>query len=99
MASVELIFKLIICHLFGDYPLQIDYIAQTKGKNWYHLIVHCILYCVPFYYFFGLNSQLILIFISHIIIDALKARYNVISYRFDQILHYAVLSVYFVGGV
>lgn len=32
---------IILCHLMGDYVLQCDFIAQTKGKNWYHLFVHC----------------------------------------------------------
>lgn len=93
---IDLIIKLIFCHLLGDYPLQIDYIAQTKGKNWYHLLVHCSLYCLPFYWFFGLNWQLLVIFISHVIVDALKARYKKINYLTDQILHYAVMIVYLV---
>ena len=96
MTIVETIFKLIICHLLGDYPLQIDYIARTKGENWYHLIVHCLLYCVPFYLCFGFNSQLLLIFLSHIVIDALKTRYKKISYLTDQIAHYGVLVIYFI---
>ena len=42
------LFILVICHLIGDYFLQSDFIAKTKGQNWYHLFVHCILYVVPF---------------------------------------------------
>lgn len=45
---IEIIYKLIICHLIGDYVLQNDFIAKTKGENWYHLLVHCLLYSVPF---------------------------------------------------
>lgn len=45
----ETLFKLVMCHLVGDYVLQIDFIAKTKGENWYHLLVHCLLYCLPFY--------------------------------------------------
>lgn len=41
----ETLFKLVMCHLVGDYVLQIDFIAKTKGENWYHLLV----YCLPFY--------------------------------------------------
>lgn len=40
---------IVLCHLIGDYVLQCDFIAQTKGKNWYHLFVHCALYCIPLY--------------------------------------------------
>ena len=28
---------LVFCHLVGDYVLQNDFIAKTKGSNWYHL--------------------------------------------------------------
>lgn len=40
---------LVFCHLVGDYVLQNDFIAKNKGSNWYHLFVHCALYCLPFY--------------------------------------------------
>lgn len=91
----ELALKIIFCHLVGDHVLQLDHIANTKGKNWYHLWVHCILYILPFYVVFGYNWQLHVIFVSHIIIDALKARYNKINYMTDQILHYIFALIYF----
>lgn len=93
----KLIFILVVCHLIGDYCLQSDFIAKTKGQNWYHLFVHCVLYIVPFYIVFGWCWQLGIMFISHIIVDPLKARYHKISYLMDQIIHYAVMSVYFIG--
>ncbi len=96
MPIIELIVKLIFCHLVGDYPLQIDYIAKTKGENWYHLLVHCFLYVVPFYWLFGWNWQLLVVLVSHFVIDSLKARYKKINYITDQLLHYAVLMVYFI---
>lgn len=91
---IKLIITLIFCHLVGDYVLQNDFIAKTKGENWYHLIVHCILYCLPFFVLFGLTWQLSFIFITHMIIDPLKARYNKINYVTDQLLHYIVMLVY-----
>jgi len=96
MSIIELFFKLIVCHLLGDYFLQVDYIAKTKGENWYHLLVHCFLYVLPFYWLFGLNWQMVVILVSHFVIDVLKARYKKISYITDQILHYAMLMVYFI---
>lgn len=88
---------LIMCHLIGDYVLQNDFIAKTKGENWYHLFVHCVLYCVPFMIvdIFSLTG-IILLFITHIIIDPLKARYNKITYTQDQLLHYAVIAILFI---
>ena len=86
--------KVIACHLIGDYVLQIDFIANTKGKNWYHLFVHCFTYCIPFYLVFGFNWKLVFVFTTHLVIDALKARYNKINYTTDQVLHYLVGMIY-----
>lgn len=86
--------KIIVCHLIGDYVLQSDFIAQTKGKSWYHLFVHCFLYCIPFAIVFGIDGRIITIFATHMIIDAGKARYNVIPYAVDQMVHYIVGLIY-----
>ena len=56
--NLHTIVLVVLCHLIGDYVLQCDFIAQTKGKNWYHLFVHCALYCVPFLIAFGWTWQL-----------------------------------------
>lgn len=93
---LELLIKLIFCHLIGDYVLQIDFIAKTKGDNFYHLLVHCFLYCVPFYLFFGADWRLLIVLITHIVIDIMKARYKKINYITDQILHYIVMLIYFI---
>lgn len=90
---IEIIFKTIICHLLGDYILQSDFIAKTKGANWYHLFVHSMLYIFPFYLFFGFNIDLALLFLSHFVIDAGKARFNKISYAHDQLLHYMMAII------
>ena len=96
MSILRQIFLLIICHLLGDYVLQCDFIAKTKGDNWYHLLVHCFLYVVPFYFVFGWSWHLLFLLWSHIPIDSLKARWKKISYTTDQVLHYLMLAVYFI---
>jgi hypothetical protein len=68
--------------------LQTDFIAKTKGENWYHLFVHSALYVVPFYVAFGFGWRLLILFVSHMIIDPLKARWNKIDYACDQYCHY-----------
>ena len=88
------IIYLILCHLVGDYVLQCDFIAKTKGSNLYHLFVHCALYCLPFVLLYGIDWKIGVLFASHIIIDVLKARFNKISYIIDQILHYIVLFIF-----
>jgi hypothetical protein len=92
----ELIYKLIFCHLIGDYVLQIDYIAKTKGENMYHLLVHCFLYAVPFYITFGYDVRIPIIITTHIVSDMLKARYKAINYVTDQVLHYLVMLIYLI---
>ena len=92
---MELIYKLIVCHFIGDYVLQNDFLAKTKAVNWWHLIAHCFLYSLPFYFAFGWTWQLLAIIATHIFIDSMKARYNKIGYLADQILHIAVLASYF----
>ena len=82
---------LVMCHCIGDYVLQIDFIAKTKGKNWYHLFVHVVLYCVPFAVCYGIDWRLLIVGISHLIVDALKARYHKINYILDQVIHYITL--------
>ena len=93
---LELLFKLVLCHLVGDYVLQIDFIAKSKGNNVYHLLVHCLLYCLPFYIAFGFVWQLIPLLLLHIVIDTLKARYKVMPYWLDQVLHYLTCLVYLI---
>lgn len=93
---METLFKLIICHLIGDYVLQSNFLATTKGQNFYHLFVHCFLYIVPFYFMFGLTWQLSILFTAHMLVDALKAKYGTINYVCDQIIHYICLGIYFI---
>lgn len=95
MEYMNKVILLVFCHLIGDYVLQSDFIAKTKGSNWYHLFIHCALYCLPFYLVFGLTWQLGVVFLTHCIIDPLKARYQKISYVTDQVLHYFISLVYF----
>lgn len=83
---------LIMCHLVGDYVLQNDFIAKTKGDNDYHLFVHCLLYCLPFMLFMS-GWRIVLLLVSHVIIDSLKAKFNKITYAQDQLYLYLVLFI------
>ena len=94
--TIELLLKLVFCHLVGDYVLQCDFIAKTKGENWYHLFVHCVLYCLPFQICFGTDWRLLVLLVTHLIVDALKARYKKISYTQDQVIHYITMLIYLV---
>ena len=88
---------LIFCHIIGDYLFQPRFIANTKGSSWYHMFIHCVLYIVPFWFFFGFNWQLGVVFVTHVIVDAMKARWGLIGYFSDQLSHYGVLFLYVPG--
>ena len=90
---------LVFCHLIGDYVLQSDFLATTKGKNWYHLIVHCALYCMPFTVVFGITWHIGVLLATHIVVDAMKARYGVLSYIGDQAFHYLILLFMNLSGM
>ena len=72
----HLIIILIMCHLFVDYVLQSNFIAQTKGDNIYHLIVHCALYTLPFLIVFGFVWQTLFIFIVYFFVFSFFSFFN-----------------------
>ena len=89
---------LVLCHLVGDYVLQSDYIARTKGENWYHLFVHAVLYSVPFIAVYGTSKAAYYLALDHAVIDALKARYKIIGYAADQAAHYLSILLFVAHG-
>lgn len=89
----DYIVRLIMCHFIGDYFLQSDYLGLNKGKDWYIMLAHCILYSVPFYFICGFTIyQFLFLVATHLIIDSIKARYKLITISQDQILHFIVLA-------
>lgn len=93
---MEKLLELIFCHFIGDYFLQTDYLAANKGQDFYIMLAHCILYCAPFYLLFGCVYQLAYIFLVHLIVDTLKARYKMFGLATDQLLHLLAMLLYLV---
>lgn len=87
-------YKLLAAHMLGDYVLQTDFLARTKGESWWHLLAHCVTYTVPFAIAFGIDWRVAWLLATHIVIDALKARWNKISYAQDQVAHIVAMAVY-----
>lgn len=101
-------------HMVGDYLFQTEYLARNKGSSNYILLAHCVLYTFGVF-FTGLIIYeirlsflaLVILLISHIIIDYIKARGISTKYIgeekalfLDQTLHYLVLlSIYCFSGV
>jgi hypothetical protein len=72
----------LLCHLFGDYLLQSDWMAQNKTKEFWPAWVHAWVYTVCFFplYLHARHPQLCLlvIFGTHFLIDRYRlARYVV----------------------
>lgn len=86
----EKLYILLLCHMIGDYVLQTDFLAKTKGENWWHLTVHSFLYSLPFYICYGMDLRIWTLIYTHFVTDMLKARYNGINYLQDQIIHIAI---------
>lgn len=93
---LEKIVQLIFCHLLGDYFLQTENLSKRKSEDWYHMFIHCALYSLPFYICFGFVWQLAVIFVSHMIVDSLKAVYHITNKTQDQVIHYLILPIYFI---
>ena len=90
----ETIIWIIICHCLGDFFFQTEFLSLNKGQNNYLLFVHCVTYCVPYILKFGLSWKICLIFIVHFCTDLSKAKYDLISFETDQIIHYLFALVF-----
>ena len=84
------------CHFFGDYVLQIDFIAKTKASNPWHMLAHCVLYTVPFAVVFGIDWRIWWVLLTHLAIDELKANGR-IGYVLDQAGHLLAALPYMWG--
>jgi len=95
---MENVLWILLGHYICDYPLQSDFLAQTKGKYFYSLLAHSIIYglgmalTLKLLGVFAVWKAIILI-ISHIIIDYKKVtaknkNLTLTTYLYiDQALH------------
>lgn len=73
----------IVCHIFGDYFLQSDWMATKKAKQSSACLVHAIFYTVPFLIITQNWLPLLLIGGTHFIIDRFSlAKYLVYAHNF-----------------
>lgn len=95
---LESILWVTLAHYIADYPLQSDFLAQTKGKYFYSLLAHSVIYgltislCFKLLGVFDLWKAFTLV-VSHIAIDYKKATNKdkgkaLTTYLYiDQLLH------------
>lgn len=72
------IIYMLFAHYVLDYPLQGEFLAQTKGKYWYSLLAHSLIYALGMTICFKLIGvfaiwKVAILLISHYIIDYNKA--------------------------
>lgn len=87
--------QLIMCHMLGDYFLTDQELNDMKSERIYGMIVHCVLYCVPFAFCFGFLWQTYALCATHFVIDELRER-DRLSFAVDQGLHFAALLIYLI---
>ena len=82
MTFVLFVWYMIFAHYIGDYVLKSEYLSLTKGKEWYNMLVHCILYTgsvgwvlIGWTRYDGFPYMgMAVLFVSHWIIDSWKCR-------------------------
>jgi len=91
---INLFFFYVALHFIADFPFQGDWLGVNKGKSWELMFYHCLIYSGTFIVF-GKVSLLVafILFITHLLIDPLKARYKIIKpIWLDQLLHIIVIG-------
>lgn len=109
MSFLSVLLMWFSCHLIGDFAFQSTWMVEYKGKSWEILAYHSLTYTAPFViagFFFGHASQIEIhpiayatLLVTHIFIDAAKARWKYIkSIWVDQLLHGFVIVSLLVTG-
>ena len=101
---IEKFLFLLACHFLADFAFQSAYLAEKKATSTEHLLYHGAQYTATFIVFVAIASTvlpfpsavplfpILLLFFSHILIDALKARIKLIKpIWLDQLLHISIL--------
>lgn len=85
-------------HFIADFPFQSEWLGVNKGENWELMVYHCLIYAGTFAVFAHFSALcVLLLFLSHLVIDPLKARYGYIKHIWaDQLLHVLVLLVFWI---
>lgn len=61
--------EIVLAHMIGDYLIQSDWMALEKTKKWVPAITHGITYTLPFLFITLSIPALLVICVTHIIID------------------------------
>lgn len=85
-------------HFIGDFAFQSEWMASQKGSSWELNAYHAATYTAAMLMASGIGgfylspAILALFFVSHFLIDPLKARWNIVKHIWlDQSLHFLVI--------
>lgn len=76
---IKSILWVLLAHYILDYPLQSDFLARTKGKYFYSLLAHSVIYGLGMAFVFHLMGcnyielKALMLVSSHLAIDYIKA--------------------------
>ena len=99
------LFTLIWMHFLADFVLQSDKMAINKSKEKKWLLIHCVIYGLPFL-FFGWRFSLLCV-TSHFVVDFVTSRITsklwqlekrywfFVTIGFDQAIHLTLLGVFY----
>ena len=62
----------LICHLFGDYVFQSNWMAQNKTKAWIPALVHATVYTLMFLFITQSILALSIVWGTHLLIDRFR---------------------------
>ena len=87
--SIPVLLIWLACHFVGDFAFQSTWMSVEKGTSWEINFYHCATYTAVFVLFARPSLlAIMLLLVTHYIIDTLKARYKVIGPIWvDQSLH------------
>jgi hypothetical protein len=89
--SISTLLVWLACHFVGDFAFQSAWMSIEKGKSWEVNFYHAATYTAAFVLFAQPHPSIlatVVLFVAHVIVDPLKARYKVIGpIWLDQLLH------------
>ena len=103
---MECILWIMLAHYILDYPLQSDFLAKTKGKYFYSLFAHSVIYGLGMSLVFKILGtfyiwKAVVLVASHVLIDYIKANAKnkdkaLTTYLYiDQALHLIINYILF----
>jgi hypothetical protein len=104
---MSLFYRLILAHLIADFPLQTKQIFNIKMNTEWGVILHTfivlifsILFTFPYLENLKVIVVLLIIFLSHTVIDKIKQKHskktntpNLKIFLIDQVLHLSIIAV------